>query len=80
MVGFAAPAVGSGTLRGVSLGAAAFVDDELELLLLELDELELLLELLSLSPPQAPSVMLRHTAAATAMTGRCDICIVTPQG
>lgn len=81
MVGFAAPAVDSGTLRGVSLGAAALVDDELELLLLELDELELLLELLPLSlPPHAPSVMLRHTAAATAMTGRCDICIVTPQG
>ena len=50
---------------------------------LELDELELeLVELLPLSPPppQAPSVMLRQTAAATAMTGRCDICIVTPQG
>jgi hypothetical protein len=62
------------------LGAAAFVDDELELLLLELDELELLLELLPLSPPQAPSVTLRQMAAATAMTGRCDICIVTPQG
>jgi hypothetical protein len=60
---------------------AAFADDELELLLLlELDELLLVLEPLSLPPPQAPSVMLRHTAAATAMTGRCDICIVTPQG
>ena len=38
-------------------------------LLLELDELELeLVELLPLSPPpQAPSVMLRQTAAATAI-------------
>ena len=72
----------SSALRGFSLGAA-FVDDDALELLLELDELELELELvvlLSLSPPQAPSVKLRQTAAATAMTGRCDICIVTPQG
>jgi len=70
----------SSALRGLSFGAA-FADDVALELLLELDELELeLVELLSLSPPHAPSVMLRQTAAATAMTGRCDICIVTPQG
>jgi len=63
----------SSALRGFSLGAALVDDVALELLL-ELDELELeleLVELLPLSPPpQAPSVMLRQTAAATAMIGR----------
>lgn len=71
----------SSALRGLSLGAALADDVALELLL-ELDEVELeLLVLLPLSlPPHAPSVKLRQTAVATAMTGRCDICIVTPQG
>src|SRR5947208_15501480 len=79
MVGFVPALPASRSLRGCSLlGPAAFADVDAALLeLAELDVLELVL--LSL-PPQAPSVVPTQTAATTAITGRCQRCIVTPSG
>src|SRR5438270_9228931 len=81
MVGFVPALPASRSLRGCSLlGPAAFADVDVDAALVEVAELDVLeLVLLSL-PPQAPSVVPTQTAATTAITGRCQRCIVTPSG